>query len=249
MNAQMLLEGLGIKPQEADVYLQLLEHGTSSIRTLATLTHRNRGLVYECLKSLTEIGLVTYIQRGQRKTYAAASPEVINTLITERELTLRQLHHEAESLIPGLMAFDRRGLGEPAVSFYQDDEGVANILRDVLATTERLSVREYHVYSSQLLRQYVYKRFPSFTQKRIKAGIFVRAIAVGEGGGPAELSERRWLGDPMHDNMSSYTLIYGHKLALISLSADGTPYGVVIEEPGVAAMQRHIFSQLWATLA
>lgn len=248
MDARSLLEALGLRSVEAEVYLQLLEHGSCSIRSLATLTHRNRGLVYESLKVLMGTGLVSYVQRGQRKAYAAASPEVIKSLIDERQATLRLISTEAERILPTLLGFDRRGLGEPTVSFYQDDEGVATILRDVIATTHNLAKREYRVYSSATLRQYVYRRFPSFTAKRITKGIYVRAIAIGDGGEPAQLSERRWLSSPTAEQTSSYVIIYGDKLALISISADKTPYGVVIEEPGVAAMQRFIFDQLWATL-
>lgn len=249
MKPDTLLTNLGIRPVAADVYLELLKQGPQSIRTLSALTGQNRGIVYESLKELIDLGLVSYVQKGQRRTFAAASPDTIGALVDERLRKDQIMQAEAARIIPSLMAHDRHRLGEPAVAFYRDDEGVALILRDVLATVDKLPDRRYRVYSSQLLRGYIYKRFPSFTERRIKQQIFVSTIAVGEGGSPAEFSERRWMPNVHPDNASSYILIYGHKLALISISADNTPYGIIIEEPGVATMQRFLFDQLWATLA
>ena len=248
MNPQELIEKLGVSSLDARIYLLLLKHGSLSIRTLAAQTQSNRGIVYESLKSLTKIGLVAYTQKNQRKSYIAESPEAIRALISERQQTLNRLEIEASQIIPNLMAYDRRKLEEPAVAFYEGDEGIATILRDVIATTSALPDKSYRVYSSKSLRKYLYRRFPSFTKRRIAAEIFVRAIAIGEGGEPDVLSERRWLNFARPGALSAYTIIYGSKLAMISLSADGTPYGVVIDEPGVAQMQMQIFDHLWESL-
>jgi sugar-specific transcriptional regulator TrmB len=243
-----MLKALGLNPVECRVYLALLESGAASIRQVAEATKINRGTVYEALKSLSARGLVGYNQKGARKRYAAESPDKIYELIEEQKRHLEQVAATAQQLVPGLMAASQQAQGEPVVRFYEDDEGVAQILRDVLATVGGLDVKEYQVFSSRPLRKYLYRRFPSFTQRRIEAGLFVRTIAVGEGGDPAEVSERRWLPEPSAERLSSYVIIYGSKLALISVSADDTPYGVVIDEPGVAAMQRHLFNTLWSSL-
>jgi sugar-specific transcriptional regulator TrmB len=147
-----------------------------------------------------------------------------------------------------LLALGRHGLGGPAVRFYEDDEGIVVILRDVLQTVAQEKKKEYYAYSSRALRKYLYRRFPNFTRRRIAEGIFVKVIAVGEGGESDESSERHWIAEPPSSDLSSYTIIYGNKVALISVSPDDTPYGVVIEEPGVAAMQRLLFETLWSKL-
>jgi HTH-type transcriptional regulator, sugar sensing transcriptional regulator len=151
--------------------------------------------------------------------------------------------------VPSLLALGRHRLGEPAVRYYEDDEGIVVILRDVLQTVAQLKKKEYYAYSSRALRKYLYRRFPNFTRRRISEGIFVKVIAVGEGGDPDQSSERRWIAEPPSSEVSSYTLIYGNKVALISVSPDDTPYGVVIEEPGVAAMQKLLFETLWSKLS
>lgn len=242
------LQSLGLKPAEIAVYTALLKQGPSSIRSIAQLAKVNRGTTYESLKRLAETGLVSFTLKGERRKYRAESPDRIYQLIEDRRRTLTQLEQEAGNFVPELLALGQRRLGEPSVKFYEDDEGIAVILRDVLDTVSRLPRKHYWVYSSRPLRKYLYRRFPSFTARRIQQRIFVNVIAIGQGGEVDEQSERKWIPEPPSTSLSSYVIIYGTKVALISVSADDTPYGVVIEEPGVSAMQKLLFDTLWATL-
>lgn len=243
-----ILESVGVRAEDGKIYLALLENGSASIRQVAALTDINRGSVYEGLKRLSALGLVSFSTKGERRKYVAEGPEAINVLIEERRRELATTAEAAKDLIPQLAAIGGRQAGEPVVRFYEDDEGVVAILRDVLATVSQLPTKEYYVYSSRPLRRYIYRRFPNFTQRRLKLGVSVKAIAIGEGGDPTEMAERKWLPEPSQAQLSSYVIVYGDKVALISVSADDTPYGVMIEEPGVAAMQKFLFEQLWQTI-
>lgn len=249
MKELSLLQTLGLKDAEAQTYLALLKNGPSSIRRLAELTSINRGTTYDALKNLVPLGLVFYNRQGERHKYIAESPEHILQLIADRRHKLAQAEADAKHLLPGLLALSEHRLGAPLIRFYEDDDGIATILRDVLQTTRSLTPREYLAYSSRPLRKYIYRRFPHFTRARIQDGISVKVIAVGEGGEIDQLAERRWLPEPTTAiNPSSYTLIYGHKIATISVSSDDTPFGVIIEESGTAAMQQLIFDTLWNIL-
>lgn len=242
------LQFLGITEAEQRIYTTLLECGPSSIRQLASLTKVNRGKTYEILKKLTALGLVSFKRSGEQKRFVAENPERINDLIEEKKHELAHAEEIAQELIPSLLALGKRRAGEPLVRFYEDDEGIVAILRDVLSTMSKEEKKEYYVYSSKPLRQYLYHQFPNFTRRRIKEGIFVKVIAIGEGGDPVEVAARKWLPEPTDEQLSSYVLIYGNKIAMISLSPNNTPYGVVIDEPGVAATQRFLFEKLWSSL-
>lgn len=248
MNELSSLRELGLKDPEISTYLALLKNGPTSIRGLAANTSINRGTTYESLKRLAETGLVAYVRKGERHKYRAESPERIFELIADRRRTLAQVETEAKSFVPRLMALGEHRLGEPTVRFYEDDEGIVVILRDVLNTAAGLHPKQYYAYSSRALRKYLYRRFPNFTRRRIAEGIEVKVIAAGAGGDPDELSERRWISNPVEDQLASYILIYGPKIAIISVSPDDTPYGVVIEDPGAAAMQKLLFETLWTQL-
>lgn len=248
LTVQQLLRELDFSDAEAETYWALLNLETVSIRKVAEQSGINRGTTYEAIKQLVTAGLVHARRSGAREYYSAESPEKIYDLIRDKRKELWQTQQQAAQLIPELLAKKARPQGQPLVKYYEDDEGVVAILRDVLHVCGQLDEPQYYVYSSKPLRQYIYRKFPQFTDRRVKEGIAVKVIAVGEGGDPAAVSERKWLPEPTSGEISSYTIIYGDKVANISISNDYTPYGVVVEDAGAAAMQKLLFERLWATL-
>jgi len=243
-----LLLGLGLSQQQAVTYLALLELEVVSVRKVAEHTGINRGTTYEAIKALVGIGLASARYAGKREYYSAESPERIYDLIRDKRKEAWQMMQDSKQIVPHLLAQKTQARGRPLVRYYEDDEGVVAILRDVLQTCRSLPEASYYAYSSQPLRQYLYRKFPQFTQRRIDEGISVKVIAIGEGGEVAQASERKWLPVSRSNHFSSYTIIYGNKVALISISSDLTPYGVVIEDQGGAETQRLLFEQLWETL-
>lgn len=243
-----LLTSLGIHKNEALTYAALLQIDSVSIRKIAAHTGINRGTTYEALKKLVSIGLVSIKQNGKREQYTVESPEKIYDIIRDKRRDLLSAGTAAKTVIPDLLARKKTPSGGPIVRYYQDDDGIALILKDVLSTCASLSDPLYHAYSSSPVRRYLYRRYPRFTERRITQDIKVKVIAVGEGGEVTEKSERKWLSNPPEGGISSYTIIYADKIAVISITSDNTPYGVVVEDAGAAAMQRLLFEQLWKTL-
>ena len=240
-----LLIELGLSEQSATTYLALLELETVSIRKVSDHTSINRGTTYDSIKKLVSIGLVGVRNKGKREYYTAESPEKVYELIRDKRKDLARIMGKLQEAMPALLAKSTTSLGRPRVKYYEDDEGVVVILKDVLQTCVRLDKREYYVYSSKPLRQYLYRKFPQFTNRRISEDINVKVIAVGEGGEPAANSERKWLLEPLGNHASSYTLIYANKVAVISIASDFTPYGIVVEDEGAASMQRLLFEHMW----
>jgi sugar-specific transcriptional regulator TrmB len=244
-----LLTDLDISQNEARTYAALLSFGSTSIRKVAAETGINRGTTYDALKQLVSLGLVSVkSDNGKRERYSAESPERINDIIRDRRRDLLDAATVAKDLIPSLIASQASPAGRPLVRYYEDADGIAAILKDVLQTCRELAKPSYLAYSSTPVRQFLYQKFPQFTERRIAEGIAVKVIAVGEGGEEAEKAERKWLPSAPSEGISSYTLIYGEKIATISIAQNNTPYGVVIEDAGAAAMQRLLFRQLWKSI-
>lgn len=239
-----LLHQLDLSEREAQVYDALLDMESVSIRKVADKTGINRGSVYDALKSLVGFGLVHVRKSGEREYFSAESPEKILDILREKRKDLLRTQHLANELVPKLLAEKARPTGRPLVRYFEDDEGVVSILKDVLSTCARMDKPLYRVYSSKAIRSYIYRKFPKFTDRRIDEGIEVKVIAIGEGGDRMPSSERKWLPEET-DKLSSYTVIYDDKVAHISIAKDYTPYGVVIEDEGAANMQRQLFDQLW----
>jgi len=245
---QLDISLLGIDGRDFRIYKTLLQSGPSSIRAIAQASGINRGSVYESLKKLSAIGLIGYQQQtAKTKKYVAEPPERFDGLIAEKELELKGLQTDIIPHLRALSHIEPDGFSLPS-RIYEDNEGIAAILRDVLATVESLDVKQYRAISSQQMRQYMYKRFPNFTKQRLAKKLFVKVLAIGGGGETTEFSERRWLSaqDDKQQEKMAYTIIYGTKLAIISITELNVPHGIVIDDPAIASMQAFLFDQLWS---
>lgn len=238
---------IGLEPRDKIVYETLYKLDKVSLRATAQATGMNRGTVYEIIKKLTSLGLVTFTQVGERRHYSAANPQVFLSLIRERRDQLQQLESVTDEYIKALEArHPLPGAGYFA-SFYEGEEGVAAILRDVLQTVGSLEKKEYHVFSSERASNVIYNHFKNFSRQRIKSGVFVRVISDRPPTEKVVMAERRQL-PPGRQFLNGYTLIYGDKTALVSVSETNVLSAVVITDNGVANMQRLIFEQVWNSL-
>jgi sugar-specific transcriptional regulator TrmB len=133
------------------------------------------------------------------------------------------------------------------VQWYEGDEGIEQVLRDILNSVGSDPEPIYSVFSSKPIRKHLYRPFPNFTAQRVARGIKVRVIAIGDGGESADLSERKWIKTEGPVD-AAYIAIYPPKIAIISLASDNYPTAVVIDSSEVAAAQRIIFDTLWRLL-
>ena len=241
------LEKLGLSTKEAIIYQSLLSLGPSPIRTIAEKSEINRGTTHECLKSLLLKGVVNYLPRGKRKLFAPRDPEVLLQLAEKQQNDLDSAIAQLKTtVIPDLQHL-KPDFAASQVQFYEGDEGIEFVLRDILSTVQSSEQKDYAVFSSKPIRSHLYRPFPNYTNLRIKKGIEVRVIAIGDGGEDAELSQRKWLkteGKVDAANIANYP----PKVAIISLASNNYPTAVVIEAKEVAAAQQIIFNTLWGLL-
>lgn len=239
---------IGLDTRDRRVYEALVSSPQSSLRKIASDTGINRGSVYESIKKLAEQGLVGSIEVGKQRRYTATNPSAIVEIIKERREELVKAERQAESYISTLEQQPESFAGTPFATFYEDNEGVAAILRDVIATCRDGDSHAYRAISTKRVREFIYHNFPNFTQRRIADGISVRVLAVGTGGAQDDLSERRWLEATRGEAPNCYTLIYGNKTAFISINEANVLSAIVIDNSGVAQLQKELFDRLWGTL-
>ncbi len=249
MTSDFKFEEIGLETRDKRVYEALVASPRSSLRKIAAATGINRGSVYESMKRLAEQGLVGSIEVGKQRRYTASSPEIIIELLRERQEQAAAAQALAETYIAHLPK-PAEQIAETAAfaTFYEDLEGIAAILRDVLATCRTQESPSYRVISTKRVRQYMYHNFPNFTQRRIADGITVRVIGVGTSNSADKLSERKELPATRGEAPNCYTLIYGDKTALITMSETNVLSAIVINNSGITHMQKELFDHLWQTL-
>lgn len=243
-----VLKQLDIDPRESRLYMALLANGPGSIRDVADKAGLNRGTAYELLKNMHQRGIVSYFPKGRRRFFSAESPERLLVLAHQKKQQVEEAVMRLESdILPSLHAL-RPETSSTQVRYYEGDNGIEWVLKDILATVSASSSKEYSVISTKLIRNFLYRPFPNYTRQRIKAGIKVNVIAIGEGGEGAELSERKWIqGTPLSQS-AAYIAIYPPKMAMISLTKGDLPTATVLESEPVVATQQLMFDTLWSMI-
>ncbi|MEX0942054.1 MAG: helix-turn-helix domain-containing protein [Pseudomonadales bacterium] len=242
------LARLGLSNRETDVYLSLLKLGPTSIRDVASAAEINRGTTYETLKLLRDKGLVSYFPRGKRRYFCAEPPELLLKLAEDQQEQLAQATASLQTdIVPdlNLMTPDSTITN---VHHYEGDDGILFVLRDILRTVENQPEKLYRVYSSKLIRKYLYRPFPNFTQQRSRKNIQVNVIAIGEGGEDAPLARRKWIPAQNPGPAASYVAIYPPKCAFISLVKGDYPTAVILDSDAIATAQKIAFDTLWERL-
>jgi HTH-type transcriptional regulator, sugar sensing transcriptional regulator len=243
------LRQLDLTDRQIKVYHSLLKLGPASIRDVAADSGINRGSTYETLKQLAAKGIVSYFPQGRRRVFQAEDPERLMTLAESKQQALSQAMDQLrKDVIPALKQSQSQNQFSPGnVRFYEGDDGVELVLRDILDSTAAKPETGYAVISTKTLREHLYRPFPNFTRQRVERGIKVRVLAVGEGGDEAELAERKWL--PAGEATdASYIAIYPPKVAMITLTEQNYPVVVIIDSSAIASTQMLLFNTLWQIL-
>jgi HTH-type transcriptional regulator, sugar sensing transcriptional regulator len=241
------LSQLGLDKRQVRIYRALHKLGPASIRDVAAEAGVNRGSTYETLKNLVTMGLVSYLPKGKRRVFQAEDPERLLTLGESKQQALAQAMDDLRKEIIPALKQTRTEFSPGNVRFYEGDDGVELVLRDILDCTARSAEKSYSVISTKTLREHLYRPFPNFTRTRVQKGINVRVLAVGEGGDDAELAERKWL-PAAESTDASYIAIYPPKVAMITLADRNYPVVVIIDSAAIASTQQLMFDTLWQLL-
>lgn len=255
----MIVENLlqfGLDEKEISVYLSLISLGPAPASLVARKSQVNRGTTYDILDRLIKLGLVSfykeYQQASSKQHYVAEPPQKLVNAIENKKRNLDTLKLHISKSLPELESLYEKSGARPVAKYYEGSAGLRIILQDVLSAFpspgdgDGLRERSYYVYSSSDIKHYLYKSYPNFNKDRIKAKISNQVIAFGKGGQLAGLDERRCLSE--EDSTPTYMIIYGGKVAMISLSQASEPVGVIIEDLGLYETQKMIFEFVWNKL-
>lgn len=237
----------GLEPRDLTIYEAMLADPQAvSVRTIAEKVGLNRGTTFEVIKKLVRFGLVSGVNKGERKKYIAEPPQALQGFA-------EQVRGSLEDELPKLKRYSARleeivpKEADPVFGrYYEGEDEIAVLLQDVLNSVTAQADKTYRVISSAEVSSHMYGKFRNFTRQRIKKHISVQVIGVGGQGELSPLAERKSLASD--EIPASYTIIYGDKVAQITLTSLGDIQGAVVENVGVAQLQRLLFDTLWERL-
>lgn len=241
-----VLKKLGLSDKQIAVYVALLTLGSGSVRTIGVAAKVNRGTTYDILRALVADGLVSYIHKDKKQFFIIESPAQLTNLIKKQNAQLEISAAELAEAMPEFLSVHKRGGEKPVVRYFEGKAGIRALLTDILAVMSAEKIKQYFVYSSSSVRDELRACYPQFSHDRISKKIWVKAIAVGDGGSTHGLDERKWLSKT--EGSPTYTLVYAGHVAHVAKDAGGLLVGVIIQNQAMYESQRQIFEALWARL-
>lgn len=127
MNPKDSLKHIGLNEKEIQIYLSLLELGSSAVLAIAKRSGIKRPTAYLVLQSLVEKGFVSRVIKGKKTFFSPQNPK---KLITESELRLKEL----QEIVPQLEIMFRKRKERPQIRIFEGREELDRAYDDLFLT-------------------------------------------------------------------------------------------------------------------
>lgn len=237
-----MLKSLGLSETETAIYLATLELGEGHIQEISRKSGVKRTSIYHLLEDLKSQGLLTEVTKGKRRLFSAASPYQLVELQKSKVSSVEQL-------IPQLLAMQNNAKHKPKVSYYDGIEGIKAIYRMALRDKQTIYAWEDLDRTKDILPGTFFKSYPvERAEKKIPARCIDRdtpfARQFTSENNVRLARESRFIDS---EEFGTEINVFGSKVAFFGFDKKN-PFGVVIEDPGIAAAVRVAWQELWDRL-
>jgi len=246
-----ILEKIGLKRAEIDVYMALLKLGPSTVTPIKKEINVHPSKIYEYLKNLSKKGLVTSIKKKRAMIYSASPPSSLVGYAEEQEREFQEAKSDVAKLVPTLESM-QKSISPDSLFNAQIFEGVEGIKRYYeLIYMKALKKGDIHysmlipklsneLYEGHLLHWHNY---------RIKKGIKIHLLynrddkKFGRIRQRMQLAEVRYMKDEVQT--PAYLEIFGDYVGIFSLTTRQSSYVLVLKDKEIAKSFLFIFKKLW----
>jgi sugar-specific transcriptional regulator TrmB len=249
------LKRLGLTPDEAKVYLSLVESSMSHLE-VARKTGVNRTKVYRIADELAKRGLITEETNDSGRVLAAGDPANLEITLTTAEEKLKTQRQVLTGALPTLQhlfqAADQPKATNFIVNTYEGEDGFKQMLWNELKTKG-----EILIFGHGMLQDLVSS--PRWAEKHraktLESGYKVREI-LNPDGKPVDFTKNTEFVEKVYVKriIPADVLPLGHQLCIYNNTvaiynwANGQKVGTEIVNKAFATTQRAIFEHYW-TLA
>jgi len=170
-----ILQNLGLKKKECDVFLSSLKLGQQPASVIARTLRLNRVTAYVILNRLARKGLIrSYTKKGVQ-FFSALSPQELVDYADRKSVEWKNTSDKISSLLPELLRIAPMSANLPKMRFYEGVEGVKEVYADTLKNTSEILGFLTVEYIPKELKKYF---IDYYTPKRKKKKIPCRLILV-----------------------------------------------------------------------
>lgn len=240
-----MLASLGLSERSQAVYLDLLSHGESSARQLASRLSIPRSSIYDYLRPMLDTGLVVEKDKEGKAMFVIHDVDDLDRAVAKQVESLAFMR-AGFTKAKAMIACSDTPSPEPRIKFVEGKEGVLSLLYETLWEGGE-SIDTVWPYA-EMLKIFDLDELEIFNRRRIKQNITLKSIWTGAKPAGKHIwqgvdfkVERRQAGKK-YDSKMAYN-IYGDKVSFFSSEREF--YGFVVHSSDFATMMRAQFQVLW----
>lgn len=252
MNKNLLsLQEYGLSSVESLVYLTLLENGISTILDISRKTKLNRATVHLNVASLIHLGLVTELQRGNKRAVIAEPPERLTYLIDQEKSKTKRKEDNLKNVIDSIYdTVDHiKENTTSQVKYYEGVKAVQRVYNDILISREVSAYvspeqiweklpDNYHLFPKAMAQGL---QLRDIVSKDKHYDLFVKTYSNMPG------IEFKFLPEKSKLKSMDY-LIYRDSVAIIQPTEKGGISAIVIKNEGLSLNSKILFDVMWNIL-
>lgn len=245
------LKKLGLKPDEAKVYVTLLD-GPMSHLEIARKSGVNRTKVYRIADDLIKKGLITEETNDRGRELAANNPSNLEIALTTAEEKLNKQRDAFTKTLPVLQKmFLESGINDDdfVVNTYEGVDGFKQMLWNELKTKNEILIFGHGTIQDLVESE---RWAEKHRAKSVESGYKIREM-INPGGKPKDFSENREFYDQIYNEriisaeiipLKHQMCIYNNTVAIYNWQ-NGQKVGMEIINKSFADMQRAVFENYW----
>ena len=248
MNQKLIttLLDLGLRENEANLYLAGLKLGATTILDLSRESEIKRSTIYGIIENLKQKGLCYEQMDGWKKSYVMSEPIKLKNILETKKL-------ELDKILPEFEAVTNLDQRSSSVEYYKGLEGIKTVYQEILDTIRDDNFK-YILGDLKFWYDLDPVWFDNFLKERTKLSkkynYKIRAIF--------QKDERSIMNQKNEDKMNMEiklinqikdisNILITQDFVLIQQYTDPI-HGIVIRNTGAAKMQKEMFEMLWDKL-
>lgn len=249
LEVKNFIANLGFTPQEVNIYLTLIQHGTLTILELSRHTKINRTTLYRRLENLKNQNLIELIIDDKKTLVKAAEIDQLEFLLKDKQEKINNLNNAFPNIKNFLTSQIGLNQSETKVLFYRGQAGIKTMIWHTLRAKNTV-----FGYTYRNMNEIVGKKFTTrwreefISRKLILNDIFSDQYlkSIDKYQSDHYLNNRfesRYLPDKIL-TIDCQTDIYNDVLAYYNWH-EGEVFGVEIYNQKIAKLQKQIFEIIW----
>jgi len=171
---QAILEQIGLTRSEINVYMALLELGSSATGKIIEKSKASSSKIYEILDRLMQKGLVSFVVKSRIKYFEAAAPKRLMDYLNQKEERLKEQKNEIKKIIPTLELKRKLLINKSEATIYKTIRGLETAFYSALNLLK--SGETQYVIGLNQRDPAINRFFIKFQKERARRNIKMKAI-------------------------------------------------------------------------